>query len=40
MVGNEIWDQQSRVRIQLGPLTLEQYMDFLPGHKGTASCAP
>ena len=34
MVGNETWDQQSRVRIQLGPLTLEQYMDFLPGHEG------
>ena len=34
VVGNETWDQQSRVRIQLGPLTLEQYMDFLPGHAG------
>ena len=34
VVGNEIWDQQSRVRIQLGPLTLEQYVDFLPGHEG------
>ncbi|MCX6629966.1 MAG: type VI secretion system baseplate subunit TssG [Candidatus Solibacter sp.] len=34
VVGNETWDQQSRVRIQLGPLTLEQYMDFLPGHEG------
>jgi len=31
MVGDEIWDQQSRVRICLGPLTLEQYADFLPG---------
>ena len=31
VVGDEIWDQQSRVRIQLGPLTLEQYQDFLPG---------
>jgi type VI secretion system protein ImpH len=31
VVGDEIWDQQSRVRIQLGPLTLAQYMDFLPG---------
>jgi type VI secretion system protein ImpH len=30
VVGNEIWDQQSRVRIQLGPLTFEQYRDFLP----------
>ena len=34
VVGTETWDQQSRVRIQLGPLTLEQYMDFLPGHEG------
>jgi type VI secretion system protein ImpH len=33
-VGDEIWDQQSRVRIQLGPLRLEQYMDFLPGRDG------
>jgi type VI secretion system protein ImpH len=31
VVGDEIWDKQSRVRIQLGPLTLEQYLDFLPG---------
>lgn len=31
VVGDEIWDQQSRVRISLGPLTLEQYHDFLPG---------
>ncbi len=34
VVGDEIWDQQSRIRIQLGPLTLEQYTDFLPGHEG------
>jgi type VI secretion system protein ImpH len=31
IVGDEIWDQQSRVRICLGPLTLRQYVDFLPG---------
>jgi type VI secretion system protein ImpH len=31
IVGDEIWDQQSRVRICLGPLTLQQYVDFLPG---------
>lgn len=30
VVGDEIWDQQSGLRIQLGPLTLAQYMDFLP----------
>jgi type VI secretion system protein ImpH len=34
VVGDETWDQQSRVRLQLGPLTIEQYMDFLPGHEG------
>lgn len=30
IVGDEIWDQQSGVRIRLGPLSLTQYMDFLP----------
>lgn len=34
VVGDEIWDQQSRVRIKIGPLGLHQYQDFLP--KGTA----
>jgi type VI secretion system protein ImpH len=34
VVGDEIWDQQSRARIQLGPLTMEQYLDFLPGGEG------
>ena len=31
VVGDEIWDQQSRVRVTLGPLNLEQYSSFLPG---------
>jgi len=31
VVGDEVWDQQSRVRIRMGPLTLDQYTDFLPG---------
>ncbi len=31
VVGDEIWDQQARVRIRLGPLAMEQYLDFLPG---------
>ncbi len=31
VVGDEVWDQQSRVRIQLGPLSMERYMEFLPG---------
>ncbi|MFN3322426.1 MAG: type VI secretion system baseplate subunit TssG [Bryobacteraceae bacterium] len=30
VVGDEIWDQQSRVRLRLGPLTLTQYQEFLP----------
>jgi len=30
VVGDEVWDQQSTVRIRLGPLTLEQYRGFLP----------
>lgn len=34
VVGDEIWDQRSRVRVKLGPLTLSQYRDFLP--EGTA----
>jgi len=31
VAGDEIWDQQSRVRIRLGPLKREQYETFLPG---------
>lgn len=30
VVGDEIWNQQSRVRVVLGPLSLERYRDFLP----------
>jgi type VI secretion system protein ImpH len=30
VVGDEVWNEQARVRIRLGPLTLAQYMDFLP----------
>lgn len=31
VVGDEVWDQQSRVRIRLGPLSRSQYDRFLPG---------
>jgi type VI secretion system protein ImpH len=31
VIGDEIWNQESRVRIRLGPLTLPRYLDFLPG---------
>jgi type VI secretion system protein ImpH len=34
VVGDEIWDGQSRVRIKLGPLRPAQYEQFMPG--GTA----
>jgi type VI secretion system protein ImpH len=30
IVGDEMWDQQSRVRLRIGPLTIRQYRDFLP----------
>ena len=30
IAGDEVWDQQSSARIVLGPLTLSQYLDFLP----------
>jgi type VI secretion system protein ImpH len=30
VAGDEVWDQQSRVRIKLGPLTAKRYREFLP----------
>jgi len=30
VVGDEVWDQQSRVRIKLGPMPLSRYLEFLP----------
>lgn len=33
VVGDEMWNQQSRVQIVLGPLSLERYSDFLPEGK-------
>jgi type VI secretion system protein ImpH len=30
IVGDEVWDPQSGVRIRVGPLTLKEYLDFLP----------
>ncbi len=29
-LGDELWDQQSRVCIRVGPLDLDRYLDFLP----------
>ena len=31
VVGDEIFDHQSVVRLRLGPLSLDRYLDFLPG---------
>jgi type VI secretion system protein ImpH len=31
LVGDEVWDQQSRIRIRLGPLSRTRYNEFLPG---------
>jgi type VI secretion system protein ImpH len=30
VAGDEVWNQQSKVRIVLGPLSLERYLEFLP----------
>ncbi|MBL0158457.1 MAG: type VI secretion system baseplate subunit TssG [Bryobacterales bacterium] len=33
VVGDEVWDQQSGVCIRLGPLSIAQYLSFLPNGK-------
>lgn len=30
VAGDEVWDQQTRVRVRMGPLSTAQYADFLP----------
>jgi type VI secretion system protein ImpH len=30
IAGNSVWDQQSKFRVRLGPLTLSQFQAFLP----------
>lgn len=30
IVGDEVWDQHSRARIKIGPLSMERYLEFLP----------
>lgn len=30
VAGDEVWDQQSTIRIRLGPLSLDRYREFLP----------
>ena len=36
VLGDSVWDRQHKFRIHLGPLTLAQYEDFLPGGKTLA----
>ena len=36
VVGDEVWDQQSVIRLRLGPLPLVQYLEFLPGRSAYA----
>jgi type VI secretion system protein ImpH len=31
VAGDEVWQDESTVRIKVGPLSLEKYLDFLPG---------
>ncbi len=31
VIGARVWDRQHRIRVHLGPLSLEQYESFLPG---------
>ena len=36
VAGDEIWDQQSRARIRMGPMDLSRYRSFLPGGSAAA----
>ncbi len=35
--GHKVWDRQYRFRLHLGPLTMAQYQDFLPGGSAWAA---
>ncbi len=37
VAGDEVWDQQGRVRLRIGPLTRAQYDRFLPGGPSSES---
>ena len=39
VVGARVWDRQHKFRLRIGPLTLQQYQSFLPGHEGVAQLA-
>lgn len=37
LLGQAVWDQQSKFRVVLGPLTYTQFLDFLPSGRGFAA---
>ncbi|HEY3625787.1 MAG TPA: type VI secretion system baseplate subunit TssG [Terracidiphilus sp.] len=37
VVGDAVWDRGGRVRIRIGPISLQRYDDFLPGGSANAS---
>jgi type VI secretion system protein ImpH len=39
VVGDAVWDPQARVRLRLGPLTRQQFDEFLPGGAAHAALA-
>ena len=34
VAGEEVWDHHGRIQVSLGPMTFEQYVQFLPGQAG------
>jgi type VI secretion system protein ImpH len=34
VTGEEVWDHHGRIRISLGPMDFERYVEFLPGESG------
>jgi len=37
VVGDAVWDHQGRIRLRIGPLSLDRYNDFLPGGSACAA---
>ncbi len=37
VLGTHVWDQQGKLELHLGPLTLEEFLDLLPGERGFRS---
>jgi type VI secretion system protein ImpH len=33
-IGDEVWNQQARFRIRVGPVGLQRFLEFLPGSRG------